>query len=85
MSKPHSMYLQIATETGVISLLAILTFWGYYLIQSAKIYWNNNFNSLSKRLGFGCFLTVLVYLGCGISNDTMISVAPVFWCIQLML
>ena len=82
MSKPHSMYLQIAAETGVISLLAMLAFWGYYIVQSAKLYWSSNFDSFSKRLGFGCFLAVLVYLGCGISNDSMISVAPIFWCIQ---
>ena len=82
MTKPHNMYLQIATETGVISLLALLVFWGYYLVQSAKLYWNCRFDTLSKRLGFGCFLAVLVYLGCGLANDSMISVAPVFWCIQ---
>lgn len=82
MTKPHNMYLQIATETGVVSLLALLVFWGYYLIQSAKLYWNCTFDTLSKRLGFGCMLAVLVYLGCGLANDSMISVAPVFWCIQ---
>lgn len=81
-TKPHNMYLQIATETGVVSLLALLAFWGYYLIQSAKLYWNCTFDTLSKRLGFGCALAVLVYLGCGLANDSMISVAPVFWCIQ---
>ena len=82
MTKPHSMYLQIASETGVISLLAMLAFWGYYIVQSAKIYWRSSFDTFSKRIGFGCFLAVLVYLGCGISNDSMISVAPIFWCIQ---
>ena len=81
-TKPHNMYLQIATETGVISLLALLVFWGYYLVQSAKLYWNCSFDTLSKRLGFGCALAVLVYLGCGITNDSMISVAPIFWCVQ---
>ena len=82
MTKPHSMYLQIATETGIISLLAMLAFWGYYLISSGKLYWNCKYQTWSEKLGFGCFLAVLVYLGCGISNDSMISVAPVFWCIQ---
>ena len=82
MTKPHNMYLQIAAETGVILLLALLIFWGYYLVHSAKLYWNCSFDCLSKRLGFGCALAVLVYLGCGLANDSMISVAPIFWCVQ---
>lgn len=82
ITKPHNMYLQTATETGVISLLALLAFWVYYLVQSARLYLHCSFDCLSKRLGFCCALVVLVYLGCGLTNDSMISVAPVFWCIQ---
>ncbi len=81
MTKPHNMYLQIAVETGVVSLLALLVFWGWYLLQSVKIYWHSTFQSFSERLGFGCFLAVLTYLGCGLSNDSMITVAPIFWCV----
>lgn len=81
-TKPHNMYLQTAIETGVVSLIALLAFWGLYLVQSVRLYWNCRFDTLCKRLGFSCMLAVLVYLGCGLTNDSMISVAPIFWCTQ---
>ena len=78
-SRPHSLYLKVAVESGVVALLAMLVFFGWYLIQSLKIYWKGEFTSLSARVGFACFLAVTVYLVCGLTNDSMITVAPVFW------
>lgn len=78
-TRPHSMYLKIAVESGVIALLALLVFFGWYMIQSLRLYWKTEFTSLSSRIGFACFLAVTVYLICGITNDSMITVAPVFW------
>lgn len=78
-TRPHSMYLQTAVESGVVSLFALLVFFGWYLIQSLKIYWCCEFSSLEQRVGFACFLAVTVYLICGLTNDSMITVAPVFW------
>ena len=38
VDKPHNMYLGIAVNTGVISLIAVLCIFGLYLIDSFKIY-----------------------------------------------
>lgn len=78
-SRPHSMYLKTAVESGVISMMALFVFFICYLIQSVKIYRKAKFNSLSSRIGFSCFIAVTIYLICGLSNDSMITVAPVFW------
>lgn len=78
-TRPHSMYLQIAVETGVLSLIALLVFFGGYLLQSLRIYWSCDFETWSERVGFACFLAVVTYLVCGLTNDSMITVAPVFW------
>lgn len=78
-TRPHSMYLKVAVESGVVALLALLVFFGWYMIQSLCIYRKADFSSISARVGFACFLAVAVYLVCGITNDSMITVAPVFW------
>ena len=80
-SRPHSMYLKIAVESGVLSLIALLTFFVWYMLQSVKLYRKCNFATLSSRVGFSCFIAVTIYLVCGLTNDSMITVAPIFWCI----
>ncbi len=41
ITKPHCMYLQVGVQTGVISLLALLFFFGWYLIDCLLIYWHH--------------------------------------------
>ncbi len=81
VSRPHCMYLQIAVETGVLSLIALLVFWGWYLLQSVKIYFKSKLSAWSERIGFACFIATVAYLVCGLTNDSMITVAPLIWCI----
>lgn len=81
VDKPHNMYLQIAINTGVISLLALLVVWGIYIFTSLKIFSKNTFDSLDKFVGVSCFLSVLGYLITGIFNDHIVSVSPLFWII----
>ncbi len=79
VDKPHNMYLQIAINTGLISLLALLTLWGIYLITSLKLYKGMIYDTAEKCIGFACFMAVLGYLVAGIFNDQIVSVAPLFW------
>lgn len=81
ISKPHSWYLQVAVQTGLVSLIALLVFFGWYLIQSFKLYWKNDFITLSSQIGLAAFIGSISYLISGISNDSSISVSPVFWVI----
>ncbi len=81
VDKPHNMYLQIAINTGLISLLSLLTLWGIYIVSSLKLYWNMNYDSIDKLVGVACMLGVIGYLVAGIFNDQIVSVAPLFWMI----
>lgn len=81
VDKPHNMYLQIAINTGLISLLSLLTLWGIYIASSFKLYWNMNYDSMDKLVGVACMLGVIGYLVAGIFNDQIVSVAPLFWMI----
>ena len=79
IDKPHNMYLQTAINTGVISLLALITIWGIYLIDSFKIYIKGNMESFTEYMGAAVFLSITAYLAAGIFNDSVVSVAPLFW------
>ena len=80
VDKPHNLYLQIAINTGVTSLLAFLGLVGLYIIDSFKLYFNRKeYTGFIDVAGLGILLAVVVYLFTGLSNDSIVSVAPVFW------
>ncbi|MBU3127139.1 O-antigen ligase family protein [Clostridium tagluense] len=79
VDKPHNLYLQTAINTGLISLIAMLALFIMYLIKSFKIYYNSSFKDFNSIAGLGIFVAVVGYLGAAIFNDSVVSVAPVFW------
>lgn len=79
VDKPHNLYLQIAINTGVVSLLSLLVIWGIYLIDCISIYIKGNIHSFSEYIGCAIFLSITAYLVAGLFNDSIVSVAPLFW------
>lgn len=79
ITKPHSFYLQTSVQTGFLSLLSLLVFFGIYLIQSFKLYYHNNFLTLSSKIGLSIFISISSYLISCLTNDSNITVAPTFW------
>ena len=79
VTKPHCMYLQIAVQTGIPSLIALLIFFGWYLIASLRLYWRNPLNDYMSYLGVGIFTAVLGYLVLALTNDSCVTVSPIFY------
>ena len=79
VSKPHNLFLQIGVQTGVISLIAFLALYLIYFIQSVRVYIKNKFESYSAQIGVGIFLATIGYMIGGITNDSTITVSPIFW------
>jgi hypothetical protein len=73
------MYLQIAVQTGVLSLIAFLLFYTMYFISSVRIYFRGLFRSIYSRLGVAIFIGTISYMVTGIANDSNINTAPIFW------
>lgn len=79
VDKPHNLYLQIAINQGLIALAAFLILVGSYIAQSIKLYaLKKNYGTLSI-IGIALLLAIVGYLGAGIFNDSIVSVAPIFW------
>lgn len=79
VDKPHNLYLQIALNNGVIALLSFLAIMIIYIVDSIKLYAFKKYYEKSQILGSVTCLGVIGYLFAGIFNDSVISVAPVFW------
>lgn len=74
ITKPHSMYLQTAVQSGVLSLIMLLIFWGRFLIRAVKNPSKAPRDMLVKAIAVG----VLGYLLMGTVNDSSVGTAPVF-------
>lgn len=81
VDKPHNMFLQTAVNTGLISLLSLLILWVIYIVNSLKLYSDLKYDSFEKYFGAMCCVSVIGYLVTGVFNDSIVSVAPIFWVI----
>ena len=90
LTKPHSMYLQMAVQTGVGSLVCFLIFvghtiWNALVIMRKRISHSKKQRNITqknvqqdKRMEILMY-SVLGYLLVGIFNDSTVTVAPIFY------
>lgn len=79
VDKPHNMYLQTAVNTGILSLIALFVLFIGYIISSIGLYRKSEYDNFYAVAGFAIFVALLGYMGTGFFNDSIVSVAPVFW------
>lgn len=79
LTKPHNLYLQIAVQTGVISLIAFLVFYLIYFISGIRLYFKCKFETPLSQAGIGVMAGTFGYMVMGLTNDSCITVAPVYW------
>ena len=79
VDKPHNLYLQIAVNTGVLSLIAFLAMIAVYVASCVKLYFARNNRSAAAPLGTAIFIGICSYLVAGLFNDSVVSVAAIFW------
>ena len=79
ITKPHNMYLQIAVQTGVLSLIAFLVFYLWYMLSSFKLYRRRTLVTLPERIGGAVFISSICFMIAGLVNDSTIGVSVVYW------
>lgn len=79
VDKPHSIYYQLAINTGLISLLAMVVIWGMYIWSSIKLYFKDALDTPLSIIGVALTLGIIGFLGAGFFNDTNVNVSPVYW------
>lgn len=79
VDKPHNLYLQIAINNGVVALLGFLVLVIAYVIDSLRLYTFKGYYNMGEIMGIGIMLAIVGYMGAGVFNDSIVSVAPIFW------
>ena len=77
IDKPHNMYIATAINTGVISLIALLCVYGFYIAESFKLYRKREFKTFKEYFGAGIMLAITGILVGGLVNDSVINVMAV--------
>lgn len=78
ITKPHSLYLQIAVQTGILSLFAFL----YFIVGVLRhLCLRQNGEGKLSIENTGFFVAILSYLLVGLFNDSNLCTAPLFWVI----
>lgn len=78
-TRPHNLYLQMALQTGVVSLVAFLAFCLIYAVECCKLYFAKKLTSGVDWIGFAIFLGIVGFLAASLANDSLVVVSPVFY------
>jgi len=80
VDKAHNLYLATALNTGVISMLALLSLFGIYLGQSFPLYRKAHYaQDYLTFCGAGIFIGISGFLVSALFNDSSVSVMPLFY------
>ena len=79
VDKPHNIYLLYAVNSGIIALGAMLVLWGMYIVKSFRIYALRKEYTKGDYYGAACAVAITGYLAAGFFNDSVPTVAPLFW------
>ncbi len=72
-------YLQIAVQTGLVSMIAFLLFYLFYFVTSIRLYMKSKLDSYETQIGAAILVGTFGYMIMGLANDSSITVAPIFW------
>ena len=79
VDKPHNLYLNIWLNLGGPALVGFMLIILVYLAQCFKLYALKHHYEIKEILGIATMLAIVGYLGAGLFNDSVVSVAPIFW------
>lgn len=79
VNKPHNWYLGVAVDSGVISLLVLLTLLGAFLVKGFKAVILRPEKDRFMHMRLGIYISVIAFMVVGIVNDSYVCVSPLFW------
>lgn len=79
VTKPHSLFLQVAVQTGLPSALAIIALYVIYLVMTVRLYWKSDFSTYTSKVSVAILASVSGYMFSAITNDSTVTYSYVFW------
>ncbi len=78
IDKPHNMFLQMGINDGCLALLIMIALFVLYVVQTVKRIFTDN-NKYLQAVRYGLMAGCIAYMITGLTTDSVVSVAPVFW------
>ncbi|GHV44884.1 polymerase [Spirochaetia bacterium] len=79
VDKPHDLYLGVFINTGGLSLVCLLAIFLIYIVQSFTLYRCEKYEEFCPVAGAGIFIGICGFLAAAITNDSSVSVMPLFY------
>ena len=79
IDKPHNFYIQTAINTGLISLILLISLFIIYITGTVKAVLKDESDNYILGIRLGIMGGVIGYLVCVATTDSVVSVSPVFW------
>lgn len=76
VDKPHNLYLQMGVNSGMISLVLFLAAAAYAVLAG---FYRIFKGQLKDPFAVGLYFAILGYLVTSFFNDSVVSIAPIFW------
>ncbi|OPL09069.1 MAG: hypothetical protein AVO33_07430 [delta proteobacterium ML8_F1] len=76
VDKPHNLYLQMSMNSGMISLVLFLAAAAYVVLVG---FYRIFKEQIRDPLAVGLYFGILGYLVTSFFNDSVVSIAPIFW------
>jgi Lipid A core - O-antigen ligase and related enzymes len=77
--KPHCFYLQVATQSGIPAMIAVIVFYVWYFVKSVRLYKKASYEDGTEVIGAGLLCATFTYMVISFLNDSTVAVAPIFW------
>lgn len=82
-TRPHNWYLQMAIQTGVVSLLLLLASFVLYVVRGTSCCIKNALKEeRASETAYieAFFLGSVAFMLMGLINDSSVGITPLFWC-----
>lgn len=79
ISRPHSAYLQMGIQTGVLSMLLYITLFCVYALKTLKTLTSMTEWNSEKCWKLGILVSLTGYMIATLSSDSLIVTASIFW------
>lgn len=79
MERAHNDYLMRWVQTGLLSLICLLVFYGLFFKKCLPYYKTSTLESTDSQLGLGCMLGCIGYLVCCFFSDSTLYTTPAFF------
>ncbi|MDX1357999.1 MAG: O-antigen ligase family protein, partial [Clostridia bacterium] len=77
--KPHNWYLQVASQTGVISLIALLALTGIYIVSTLRLIGVRRKKDYYEFIASGILCGVIGFMVSSLFVDSTVGVTPMFF------